>query len=405
MAVLACAAALTFFALFGLMESPALLPGLIPLGLGSAVFFLLAFALTRSLRLAAYAACATLACAIWPMGIAASLAFGHTAQFLPVLFPMTVIAGAVLLRQIAAYAADTGRGMEANAAAAASRNPGLRTGAMALLVAGFGGALRAWPSLPGFTANGIAAAGEWLTFLFLSSAVLPAFLVTVAAHEDVVAKANRAREWRENALLPVSALALPRWGFSVLGIAAVLTATIFFSDKMQILPALWRAGGVSLAAIAAAAGFCSALAARDWRAFAAGAAAPLLASSAGVWLAVHASPDLAPQGGAILLMTAANAGAGTTLLLGAQAFYGRLDETVEMGFLRAVLEFGVVLAAAIVAAMMAAPFAAGPAWSASLVLVLCVSFALGIILLAALSAVLRDLFPRYRSVEELYGTR
>jgi len=53
--------------------------------------------------------------------------------------------------------------------------------------------------------------------------------------ENVIARVNRAREWRERMLERIAVAAFPRWGFTIFGISLVFVAMAFFGARATVV--------------------------------------------------------------------------------------------------------------------------------------------------------------------------
>ncbi len=94
--------------------------------------------------------------------------------------------------------------------------------------------------------------------------LMPLGAFALPSGEDFIARANRAREWRERTLENISVAAFARWGFSIFGIGLVFAALAFFGAHLDAHHApgqFW----ISLAIAGVAAAIASRIVARDWR--------------------------------------------------------------------------------------------------------------------------------------------
>ncbi len=95
--------------------------------------------------------------------------------------------------------------------------------------------------------------------------LMPLGALAIFLNEDFIARANRAREWRERLLENVSAAAFPRWGFTIFGVGLVFAALGFFGAHLDAAHNVTRANWLSIAIAFAAVAVASGIVTRDWR--------------------------------------------------------------------------------------------------------------------------------------------
>lgn len=149
------------------------------------------------------------------------------------------------------------------------------------------------------------------------SFVLPLGASLLTFDEDFIGRANRAREFRARLLAPLMAVAGRRYGFSVAGIACVLSAIMIFGAKApQAL--VTGSFGIALLVTAAVMASSSWAALSDWRRSLAVLMAAGLANLAAIWMFFAKATALTLH--AILFLSAANAiGLAIQLLIGVAA--------------------------------------------------------------------------------------
>jgi hypothetical protein len=239
--------------------------------------------------------------------------------------------------------------------------------------------------------------------------LLPLALGVVRLSEDHITNSNRRRELRERMLAHLDSIVVPRWAFSVTGIAGVLTALALFGDQAktsQVLVAM-RAQGLMLLATMVIAGVAGAFATRDWRGFV---TCSIPAGLAAIWCLPVAHGQLfaleVPGTGTVLAapgrdlpcVTASLAACACCLIAARMAAYRRLGNLPDESFAHAVREVGIpIVAVAGATALLLLPLGLG------LLPVVCAAAALA--LTPALASLIELVFPKLRSVEELYGKK
>lgn len=251
-------------------------------------------------------------------------------------------------------------------------------------------------------AAAVAAACGALACLFF----LPLALGAVLVSEGHVSSANRRREWRERILAVLEYAAIPRWAASVVGIAVVITAlAIFGSPRSQVSGAI-GAHRVLFLLVVAVVGLAGALVARDWRGIVSCAVSSALAAIWATAFMTKAMPiDIAGAGTlsgvlrADITVVAAAIGAGFSLLVMARvAAYRRLDDPLDVALAHAWREVvpattGITVAFAAIMAPLGLAFAP-------------ISCAVcGLVLTPTLAVLTETVFPKLKSVEELYGKK
>lgn len=382
-----------------------------------------AFWATRSLRMAVVAALAPFATAVFALGILTPVAIAWPA-LCGVLIPhaiATVLLAIAGLASVVAYCfaveACVGAGSDAAAWSAVSR---FRWPVVSLLV--IAAAWRGFLLLPDRVLH-IIRASQSTDVSFMAASVtalcgalvclvlLPLLLGAIRPPESFIASSNRLRERRERLLAELEFVATPRWALALTGIAVVAMVTMFFGARHGTAPVLtlWGAQGLVFPATLVGAGLVAVGGLRDWRAFIVCAAVPAFAASFAAIAVmrlgiaepidvggVTAIPAMAPAD--MLCMTAALAAGACYVMLARIAAFRRFDDPIEVAFVRVLRELVIPLAG--IAAALAIALVPLRLWPIPL------AVAIGALIFApALAAAIEVLFPKLKSVEELYGKR
>ena len=411
---IACAVLFSLLALYGLYAGDprhllAALPPLIP----SLLFYFAGiFLLTLSPGLSLIASGALALCILWSLGL---LALARVDLDPPVVVAVLAVnaANALLIAQLVyAVLVDACRDMELGAAVGKNLRRWTVPGAIA--VAAMLIPILALAPLEGewVVAASIAALGSVLASTPVNFIALPYLLDRMPIAEPVIARANIWREWRETYLLAFGAIASPRWAYAICGAVAVLFAVFLFDGGRVAILAdgtiadAWRAGGAALALSLCAVAALAALALRDWRFAIVPAVVPFVFASWGAWLIVSVQ-IAAPAAAATLLVLGTGFGAGIAiLLLDAIGVYRRFEDDAVGALARAFYDSGAVIGiVGIALAASAAIFATRFPQAAGGGLMILVQ-ALGVAIVSpCLAAILEDIFPKRKSLEELYGGR
>ncbi len=114
--------------------------------------------------------------------------------------------------------------------------------------------------------------------------------------ESFVARSNRARERWQRPFDVLIAVARPRWGFSVSGIALVFAVMAAFGARPLVLDPALRGHVLEIAGLIGVIGIAAtALAIRDWRASLACLLAVGLVGAIGLWGAAHLGAPFGPE--------------------------------------------------------------------------------------------------------------
>ena len=233
--------------------------------------------------------------------------------------------------------------------------------------------------------------------------VLPPPLVAslLRFNEAFIARTNRARERREWLISFFAMLSVPRWAFTTVGITAVLSTVIYFDKSFA---PLWQTVGVPFAIAFTVVGVLGAIVMRNWRCVFSCAVPPFLASIIGAWVIMElgVAPDsvreIAP---AVVLMVGSAIGAGFIYFLATPTTaYQRAGDPMIIAFSRALNETGAVII--ILGIGLALPMLVFLPGLALLPLFHIIG---ALVLFPAIATALDDLFPRRRSLEELYRAR
>jgi len=347
---------------------------------GAALAGVVALLQTRHLALAILMAMAPLPGLAWAAPLAGDASYGAV-PFLAYGFGFAV----------AAFAADdiVLRVLED----APSRLP-LRAVAAALAAAWF------WRSR--LSAIAIQAVADTLLATLSVLIVVPLGAYFLPFDESFIARANRAREWRERTLEALAAVATPRWGLSFGGIALIVLALAWFGAQPAFASiSVYGIPVLSVAAtVAAAAVFLFALAAgAGWRGSLAASVVCVSAGLMALWgcAVTRSVPPWALAAVIELVVLAAFA----IFCAAARAGGEREDDSAGP---RAVEETGAPQFFAMLGAAAAlAPSLIHQKNYAVYEIALLLAGIGALILAPALAAAIDALLPRRRSVEELYG--
>lgn len=229
MAVLSAAGIATgTTAVLAFIEAPALSTAAL-IAVGAAFAFLCAYALIRHRLFALFCALAPIPGLIWAAPLAAGADFGAV-PFLAYGFGFAA----------AVFWAENRLLQLLRASPAMTALPALLAtiGLMAVLaVLWFRGTPAADAALQ--------AVGDAVLTILSVALLLPIAASYLHFDESFIAEANRAREWRLRWCEGLSALAMPRWGISVLGITAVLIVLGWYGAQLPVS----EAAGLRLASV------------------------------------------------------------------------------------------------------------------------------------------------------------
>jgi hypothetical protein len=381
----------------------------------SGTTFLATLWLLRSLRLAALAALTPVATAVLSLGILTPIAIAEPA-LCSVLVPhavatMLLPTAGTAIYILYGYLLETCAGAESGPAAWASVGRAFRPAVMALVAASLWRLLLLTPVapvVPGSDNSFLAAGVTALCAAVVCLVLLPLMAGVIRLSEDTIAKANRQRERRERIVGLLDFVTTPRWALSLVGIAVVFGAIAVFGGRgPSSAMALWREHGILFPVTVSIAGLIGAVGTRDWRAFLTCSVPPALAATlSGLTVAKFGIVLILQIGGAVdlpgvsvsgLLPITTALGAGFCYLVAARiAMYRMLDDPLDVAFVRTLTDVALPVVAAtlaVAAALLPLGLAVAP--------VLCAAAAL--ILTPALTAAIELVFPKLKSVEELYG--
>jgi hypothetical protein len=248
------------------------------------------------------------------------------------------------------------------------------------------------------------AIGTGAALMLVASFLLPPLAASfLPFNEAYIARLNRARERREWLISYFAILTVARWAFATIGIAAVLSAIIYFDSTFA---ALWYMAMKPYAVAFAAIGLLAAIGLRDWRSFFSCGLPPFVASLAGAWALTRLG--LAPHYAAeISLLLGSAACAGFVFFLAAPtARYRRSGDPILIAFARALNETGAavfILAVALALALLAGAITLN--FSPTIALLPLYHIAAALVLFPAIATALDDLFPCRRPLEERYRAR
>lgn len=240
---------------------------------------------------------------------------------------------------------------------------------------------------------------------------LTAFFAAFAGHlfgalfpfsEHAIARANAGREWRERMFDRFFLAMPPRWAFSVTGIALVLSAVAGFGIRDAQVH--WMAHAPLDCAAGLVFAFAAfAVVARDWRMTAALTLTTAFTGILVLWALARCNPlpDLSTVGAMVMLSSVP-----LSVIAARARLYAREGDDTASALAAAVRDDGVIAIA--LGAIICAAGLAVTAMSAVLspVLVFAVASAFSALLLfPALTVAIYSLFPRYRTVDEVFGRR
>lgn len=252
------------------------------------------------------------------------------------------------------------------------------------------------------TAGSIVGIGLCLVFL-------PLLLGAIPPDESGVTRFNRVHERRELWLENLVFVTEPRWAFSLLGIGIVLLTIVAFDYRSPPSPLLffWTRSGIAGPIAFSIAGAGGILILRDWRGFFACALPPAFAATVGAWIAyrTHLTVLDAPFADYIFLrawqLIAAGTitGAGLAYAICARiAAYRAFDASLQEADAKALHEVAPPLIAITLVVVVSNPVS-------PIVPVALISCLSGLLLTPAILAALETVFPKLKSVEELYGKK
>ncbi|MGQ0741326.1 MAG: hypothetical protein ACT4OG_03395 [Alphaproteobacteria bacterium] len=269
--------------------------------------------------------------------------------------------------------------------------------AAAALAVAFGGAVALdYPNVAAIPAMALAAMIALVPCVLLP----PLFVGVVPVREAHIARFNRTREWRERALSWFAVFSIPRWSYAAAGIAAVVAAIVYFDRSF---PFLWQAMSLPALALAALTGLL-AVAFGNWRNLLSCGAAAFAAMIFGAWCAVKLGAEIWQAAFHSLVFW--GAGAALLYFMAFRLSHYRRNEPMVIACSRAVDETAgpaVLLSLGLVAAVLSGALVDALTPAAALVPV--AQLAAALILFPSLAAALDDLFPRRRSLKELYRAR
>jgi hypothetical protein len=357
------------------------------------------YALLLSVRLTLIAVVAPLLATVWwiaalsPGGVWS----GPHTRLAPEFFAVLAAGLLVAALQLHVMMAQFARAMDRVEAVGAASNAVL-IGILVMLAAGAGIASQAWDLT---VAHAI---GVSVALMLAASFLLPPLAASfLPFNEAYIARLNRARERREWLISYFAILTVSRWAFATIGITAVFATIIYFDSTFA---ALWQVAMKPYAIAFAAIGLLAAIGLRDWRSFFSCGLPPFVMSLVGAWALTQFgfAPHYAAE---ISLLLGSAAGAGFVFFLAAPTTrYQCSGDPILIAFARALNETGaavIILALALALALLAGALITNSPPAVTL-LPLC-HIASALVLFPAIAAALEDLFPRRRSLEELYRAR
>lgn len=360
-----------------------------------------AYALLLSVRLALIAVIVPLAAWLWWMTIVGVGGLWTGSYELFIASSLCVVAASALLTivQMQIFATEVARGSDAKGAVHAALSRGTLPGILVMLTLCSTIAAIVYPDLRMAPAIGLGAV-LMLAAVFL----LPSLAASVLPfNEAFIVRTNHARERRERLVAIFAIFTIPRWAFATSGIMAVLFAIMFFNASFA---PLWVAAMKPYAVAFAGIGLLGAIGMRNWRGFFSCGAPPFLASIIGAWTITRIG--LAPNDAAqTSLLLGSAAGAGFIYFLGLpMSAYLRAGDPMMIAFSRALNDWGAVVF--ILGCALALVLLAGAVTNditPALAILPLFQIAGALVLFPAIAAALDDLFPRRRSLEELYRAR
>ena len=360
-----------------------------------------AYALLLSVRLALISVIVPLAAWSWWMAIiGVSGLWTGSYEFFAASSLSIVAAGSLLtILQLQVIASEFARGADAIKAIRAALARSALPGILAMFAACAAIAAMAFPDFRIATAIGVGVA-LMLAAVFL----LPALAASILPfNEAFISRINHARERRGRLVAVFAIFTVPRWAFATAGIAAVAFTIIYFNASFA---ALWQVAMKPFAIAFAGVGLLGAIGMRNWRGFLSCGVPPFLASIFGAWAVTQLgfSPNAVPE---VSLLLGSAVGAGLVYFLAVpMAAYQRAGDPMMIAFSRALNEWGAavfILACAVALVLLAGALSNDV--SPALAIPPLFHIASALILFPAIATALDDLFPRRRSLKELYRAR
>jgi hypothetical protein len=360
-----------------------------------------AYALLLSGRLALIAVIVPLTAWLWWMTIIGVGGLWTGSYELFIASSLCVVAASALLAivQLQIFAIEVARGSDANGAVRTALSRGALPGILTMLALSAAIAAIVYPDFRIAPAIGVGFA-LMVVVVFL----LPALAASILPlNEAFISRVNRARERRERLVSIFAIFTIPRWAFATAGITAVLFTIMFFNASFATV---WELAMKPYAIAFAGIGMLGAIGMRNWRGFFSCGVPAFVASIFGAWAIMPFG--LTPHDAAELsLLLGSAAGAGFIYFLGLpMAAYLRAGDPMMIAFSRALNDWGAavfilgcVLALVLLGAAMTNDI------SPALAILPLFQIAGALILFPAIAAALDDLFPRRRSLEELYRAR
>jgi hypothetical protein len=310
------------------------------------------------------------------------------------------VAGAILASlELHALANAIARGTEVQDAARAVLKRGTVLAIVIVLAACTGAAALVYPDMQLALAISLAA----LIMLPTCWALPPLVASLLPFSESYFARVNRTREWRERLISVLAIFSIPRWALAMVGIVAIVAAIVYFDRAFS---PLWQSAGSDFAALCAALGLIAALATRNWRHLVSCGVTVFFSALLGAWLALRlgADIDLVAQSTFIL---AGAVGAPLVYALGLpMASHQRLGEPMMIACAQALNQAGsAVLCLGLTATLAVLAGALQHGVSPALALMPLVLLGGAMKVFVAFATAMDDLFPRRRSLEELYRAR
>lgn len=253
----------------------------------------------------------------------------------------------------------------------------------------------------------IAITGIQMGFSCLSALIITPLVASGLRYSEAYLEAfNRLREARGRVMESMAMVAVPRWGVSFAGIALVFAVLGWFGANDLIRdteflaqPALWIASIVAIFLSGYALG-------GGWRNATALAGAFVTVLTCGLWALEETGIQLTNVDFMELPLAMAGSLLAALILLVRAERYRRTGDHVSVGLLRAIEKCGISIFYSGLAGLVSlAPLTLShPEWPALAVMVVMGGLAAGIFM-PAFATLLEAIFPRRRTLEEVFGKR
>jgi hypothetical protein len=382
-----------------------------------------AFWLLRSWLLATLTGASVLAAALLSLGILMPIAIAEPALcgvLIPHAVAATLLSGAgITLLTMSGFSAGVcaGNGSDASAWAAVSRIVGPAAVALSAIVLFRlvlflpDDVLRLSHAVHTTDTSVVSALITALIIALVNFVFLPLALGAFRLSEGLITASNRARERRDRLVQEFAILAGPPWALSVCGIVVVLAVLVAFGTPRGPSPILrlWHAQGLLFPLSIVIAGVAGVIGTRDWRALFSCSLAPTIASALAALLTYRlGTANGVAAGDAVFISGVSGIGilslaivttAGLCALIAMRiAAYRAFDDALSVAWSRTLSE--VAIPAIVLGVALSGALAPLGLWPFPLAAMLA-----ALILTPVLTAAVEIVFPKLKSVEQLYGPK